>query len=120
MTPICQTCRREKAPRGRDVAAAAAGSFCEARECDGYEQDPKPGRYWPGELKPWEDCPQCPCGGPMVTRAKADSGWNHRAHEGDRLVCCACGDGKIGTDAEVEQATRADAAWDDEKKVGRA
>lgn len=55
------------------------------------------------------DCPRCECGGPMVGIALAD--WNHRAKPDDRLVCPACGAGRVGTDAEVAQATEADAEW---------
>lgn len=62
---------------------------------------------------PWHDCPKCQCGGPLVTVADTD-GWNHRAKPEDRLVCLGCGEGVVGTDAEVAQATAADAAWDAE------
>ena len=41
--------------------------------------------------------------------------FNHRANTGDRIVCCACGTGRVGTDAEVEQARKADAAWETER-----
>lgn len=61
-------------------------------------------------LVPWHDTPMCPCGGPMVGRRVAR--WNHRAELAHRLVCCACGEGRIGTDEEVAQAERADAAWE--------
>jgi hypothetical protein len=57
------------------------------------------------------DVPLChaPCNGPLVTRAE-----HHRGNEYDpahRLVCLNCGDGRHGTDAEVEQAERARDAW---------
>lgn len=45
----CTTCRRTKAPIGRDVAAAAAGAYCD-RECPGYTAEPHPGTRWPGEV----------------------------------------------------------------------
>lgn len=45
------------------------------------------------------------CGGPMVTTAEAH--WNHRAEPEHRLVCCACGEGRVGTDEEVAQAEAA-------------
>jgi hypothetical protein len=47
--PECKVCRKRKAPRGRDVPAVAAGSYCD-RDCAGYYQDPEPGHLWPGEL----------------------------------------------------------------------
>lgn len=58
------------------------------------------------------DCPPCPecktpIGAPIHT--------HHRGAEYPRevrLVCHACGHGWIGTDAEVEQAERAEAAWE--------
>lgn len=45
----CVDCGRTKAPRGRDVAAAANGSYCTGSECDGYHKDPVAGHLWPGE-----------------------------------------------------------------------
>lgn len=48
---ICRTCSKPKAPAGRDLATAAAGSWCTAHECEGYDQEPKPGTLWPGELE---------------------------------------------------------------------
>lgn len=60
-------------------------------------------------MKPYHDTPICECGGPMVGRAVAN--WNHRAEREHRIVCCACGEGRVGTDAEVAQAEKADAAW---------
>lgn len=83
---------------------------------------------WMSDLKPWEDVPICPvmypyrppargmsrCNGPLVPKRAAD--WNHRAMEDHRLVCCACGEGQVGTDAEVEQAERAQRAWEEEER----
>jgi len=48
--PVCFTCRRRKAPLGRDVAAAQAGSLCD-RDCPGYYGDPTPCNLWPGEAR---------------------------------------------------------------------
>ena len=66
-------------------------------------------------IHPWHDTPTCGvngCAGPMVCISNNDDGmWNHRAKPGDRTVCCACGEGRVGTDAEYEQAAHADAAW---------
>lgn len=50
----CQTCDRFKAPRGRDVAAAAGGSLCTA-ECAGYMRAPTAGHLWPDESITPED-----------------------------------------------------------------
>ena len=76
------------------------------------------------EAKPWHDTPLCPrptsgkhaggsCMGPLIPKRAAD--WNHRAAPDERLVCCSCGNGQVGTDAEVEQAERAQKAWDAEE-----
>jgi hypothetical protein len=66
-------------------------------------------------MKPYHDTPTCHCGGPMVLVENAT--WNHRADDGERIVCCACGDGRAGTDAEFEQARRADEAWKTETRA---
>ena len=66
----------------------------------------KPGR----EL--WYDCPTCPscdCSNGVPLRAAHD---RHRGKPGDRIICPACGTGWVGTDAELLQAERAQAAWD--------
>lgn len=46
--PDCAVCGRCKAPRGRSVPAEAGGSLC-VSGCPGYNLDPQPGHYWPGE-----------------------------------------------------------------------
>lgn len=46
--PVCLTCGKRKAPRGRDVAPAMASDLC-TRDCAGYGDAPRPGRLWPGE-----------------------------------------------------------------------
>ncbi len=46
--PECKTCGLGKAPHGRDVAAAMAGSYC-TWQCPGYDEEPEPGELWPGE-----------------------------------------------------------------------
>jgi hypothetical protein len=79
------------------------------------------------DLKPWHDTPLCPrdvakpgtgghgpCRGPLIPRRAAD--WNHCAEPEHRLVCCSCGEGQVGTDAEVEQAERAQQAWEEEER----
>jgi hypothetical protein len=53
------------------------------------------------DLLPCHDTPTCTCGGPMVGIGNAH--WNHRADDGDRIVCCACGDGRPGTEAEASR-----------------
>lgn len=54
-----------------------------------------------------------PCNGHLIPKRAAD--WNHRAMADHQLVCCACGEGQVGTDAEVEQAERAQRAWEAEE-----
>ena len=44
----CVTCGRTKAPRGRSVARASYGSYCD-HDCEGYALDPCPGSLWLGE-----------------------------------------------------------------------
>lgn len=71
----------------------------------------------PEPLKPWHDTPRCAlCRGPLVTVE-----WSGRMdrvrNQDDRLICCACGESCRGSDAEVEQAKRADAAWDAAENV---
>lgn len=58
------------------------------------------------------DCPRCPrcsapCGVPICC-----ANWNHRAKDGDRIACPACGHGWVGTTAEVMQAIAAQEAWE--------
>ena len=63
-------------------------------------------------MRPELDCPRCPgCRGPFgVPIETAD--WNHRASPGDRIACPAGGTGWVGTEEEVAQAKRAQAAWE--------
>lgn len=79
-----------------------------------------------GRPLPWHDTPTCDapsttwvdgkavpdgaCGGPMVPVAKMVNG--HGGPAGTRIACVACGHGRVGTAAEVAQATRADRAWE--------
>lgn len=44
----CSLCHRTKAPRGRSVALAMAGSRCDS-DCAGYWLPPDPDCRWPGE-----------------------------------------------------------------------
>lgn len=56
-------------------------------------------------IKPWHDCPRCPaCNLPCGVQATGG---------GPHLHCPACGHRWHGTDAEREQARRADEAWKD-------
>lgn len=48
MTGDCKTCGRRKAPRGRDPGVYAASGYC-GHGCPGYDEEPKPGHFWPGE-----------------------------------------------------------------------
>jgi hypothetical protein len=60
-------------------------------------------------IEAYADVPLCPCGGPLVGVEIAH--WNHRAKLFDRLVCCACGQGRHGTEEEYKKSQKADAAW---------
>ena len=67
-------------------------------------------------MKPYHDTPRCPlCEGPLVT---AEWSGNGVRTEGDRLCCAACGESCVGTDAEVEQAKKADAAYEAAREAG--
>ena len=46
--PDCTVCKMRKAPRGRSIAVAASNGMCSS-DCPGYDQEPKPGHFWPGE-----------------------------------------------------------------------
>jgi len=46
----CVVCGLTKAPTGRSVSPAMAGSFCD-RACPGWECRPLPGSLWPGETR---------------------------------------------------------------------
>lgn len=49
--PECKTCGKDKAPRGRDVAAAEGeGGYCSREYCEGHYQPPHVGVHWPGEV----------------------------------------------------------------------
>lgn len=49
-SPTCKRCGLPKAPRGRDVPASAANSYC-GWDCHGYNEEPTSGHLWPGELR---------------------------------------------------------------------
>jgi len=53
--PDCVVCRKRKAPRGRSIPPAAAGTYCDDWNCKGYLLDPRPGHLWPGELEELRD-----------------------------------------------------------------
>ena len=44
---VCTMCKRRKKPHGRSAPMDWHG--CAQGECDGYNEDPKPGCLWPGE-----------------------------------------------------------------------
>lgn len=46
-TQICATCGHRKAPMGRAIPLTMY--MCD-RDCEGYDEDPKPGHLWPGEI----------------------------------------------------------------------
>ena len=55
-------------------------------------------------IKPWHDCPTC---------AKCDRSVCVMAFAGGpHLFCPACGDHRDGTTEELEQARKADEAWE--------
>ena len=59
-----------------------------------------------------QDVPLCPspgCRGPLVLREEHGRGAEYAARV--RLVCLNCGDGFIGTDADVAKASKARDAW---------
>lgn len=45
----CSVCHRRKPPIGRDVPAEIGSGYCE-HECPGFNQEPRSGHLWPGEL----------------------------------------------------------------------
>ncbi len=60
-------------------------------------------------VKPWNDCTTCPsCGQACGTRCPIDGA---EAPAAGVLRCLACGHEWAATQAELEQAARADAAW---------
>lgn len=69
------------------------------------------------DVKPWNDCPPCPsCGQTCGTRCVSTNAFGESA-PGDEapapgvLRCFSCGHEWTATQAELEQAARADAAW---------
>lgn len=46
--PRCLTCGLLKPPFGRDPGVMMSGSMCSS-ECSGYNEEPKPGHFWPDE-----------------------------------------------------------------------
>lgn len=78
-----------------------------------------------GRPLPWHDTPTCDasdgqyagvsaergvCGGPMVPVGKIVNG--HSGPSGARIVCVACGHGRVGTSDEVARAERSSRAWE--------
>jgi hypothetical protein len=49
--PLCATCGKRKAPRGRSIPIPDVGAFCAGYfDCKGYPHEPTPGHLWPREL----------------------------------------------------------------------
>lgn len=69
-------------------------------------------------MKPEHNCPRCPHCGDRTGVPQRAWDWNHRAKpsEGHNLACPACGGGWVGTPEEVEQAERAQRAWEKFKR----
>lgn len=66
-------------------------------------------------LKPWHDCPSCPkCGLNCAVPARC-SGARGRWYGPDdaTLFCPACGSAWVGNEADVVQADKAQAAWEE-------
>lgn len=64
------------------------------------------------QSRPWLDCPTCPierCGLPAVVT---------NFHNDGTLLCTACGHLFIGTAPQVEQALKADRAWEEYYQSG--
>lgn len=63
-------------------------------------------------LRPEHDCPPCvDCGGRVGIPMECHRD-RHRGGRDARLFCPACGMGWVGTDAEVAQAWKVQAAWE--------
>ena len=45
--PVCVVCGQRKTPRGR--AQPLATYYCDS-DCAGYDQEPRSGHLWPGEV----------------------------------------------------------------------
>ena len=70
----CLRCHKRKAPRGRSAAPEAANGYCDF-ECPGYDEEPRRGDLWPGELQRTREreCPACDGSGgcpPIPTRGR--------------------------------------------------
>lgn len=48
-TQQCHVCGRRKKPVGRSAPLEMANGLCD-QDCKGYDEEPKPGHLWPGEL----------------------------------------------------------------------
>jgi hypothetical protein len=48
-TPLCAVCGLRKRPRGRSVPLEMENGLC-SHSCAGYDQEPRAGHLWPGEL----------------------------------------------------------------------
>jgi len=46
--PECLVCGLRKKPHGRSAPLAAANGFCDS-DCEGYQQEPRAGHFWPDE-----------------------------------------------------------------------
>ena len=66
----------------------------------------------PSDPKPYLDCPPCEACGERTAVGIAEISWWRPTDPAHRLYCPRCGHTFVGTDAAVEQAARADAAWE--------
>lgn len=83
----CTTCGLPKKPRGRH--AAADGQLMCNFDCEGYQDEPRPGTLWPGETWPpttaTEDTPERPDVEGLRKRLLSDC---PAAKHGDLLALC--------------------------------
>jgi hypothetical protein len=92
--PECLICGRRKKPYGRDAGAAAANGYC-GYDCEGYNQEPKAGHFWPEERdepdadRPYDD--------DLLGRDRPTSNRLYRLH-----------DWNCGTDRVPERETESD------------
>lgn len=66
-----------------------------------------------GRPMPWHDTATCEdpeCQGPMVPVEEMANGYGGPV--GSRIACSACGEGRVGTEDDVQKTRRAALAWD--------
>jgi hypothetical protein len=72
-------------------------------------------------VAPHHDCPPCQaCGCPVGVPIRTQEPGRWYGPDESTLFCPACGVGWIGTPDEVEQAEKAQAAWEQHENNGRS